>query len=65
VALKVDRISVAGTWWRQNPHGSDPLWLATPPSSGRWQRGERVAALYFADEPETAWAEWYGPLPLP
>jgi len=59
VALKVDRVSVAGTWWRQIPHGSDPLWLSTPPSSGRWQRGEHLAALYFADEAETAWAEWY------
>lgn len=59
MALKVDRVSVAGTWWRQIPHGSDPLWLATPPSSGRWQRGEHLAALYYADEAETAWAEWY------
>ena len=25
----------------------------------RWQRGEIVAALYLADTPETAWAEWY------
>jgi hypothetical protein len=59
VALNVDRVSVAGSWWRQIPHGSDPLWLASPPSSGRWQRGEVVAALYFADTPDTAWAEWY------
>lgn len=33
--------------------------LASPPSSGRWQRGEAVAALYLADEEPTAWAEWY------
>jgi RES domain-containing protein len=59
VALDVERVSVAGSWWRQIPYGSDPLWLASPPSSGRWQRGEVVAALYFADTPETAWAEWY------
>lgn len=55
----VARGSVSGSWWRQIPHGSDPLWLASPPSSGRWQRGERVAAIYFADEESTAWAEWY------
>ena len=55
----VDRVSVAGSWWRQSPHGSDPLWLASPPSSGRWQRGEEVAAIYLADEEATAWAEWY------
>lgn len=54
-----ERVSVAGSWWRQTPHGSDPLWLASPPSSGRWQRGEIVAAIYLADEEATAWAEWY------
>jgi RES domain-containing protein len=52
-------VSVAGSWWRQAPHGSDPLWLASPPSNGRWQRGEAVTAIYLADEEATAWAEWY------
>jgi RES domain-containing protein len=33
--------------------------LASPPSSGRWQRGDVVAAIYLADEEATAWAEWY------
>jgi RES domain-containing protein len=55
----VQRVAVAGAWWRQTPHGGDPLWLAAPAPSGRWQRGERVAAIYVADTPETAWAEWY------
>jgi len=59
VAADVQRVSVAGSWWRQAPHGSDPLWLASPPSSGRWQRGEEIAAIYLADDPATAWAEWY------
>jgi RES domain-containing protein len=59
VASAVERVSVAGSWWRQTPHGSDPLWLASPPSNGRWQRGETVAAIYLADEEATAWAEWY------
>jgi len=59
VAVDVQRVSVAGSWWRQAPHGSDPLWLASPPSSGRWQRGEEIAAIYLADEEATAWAEWY------
>ncbi len=59
MAATVERVSVAGTWWRQTPHGSDPLWLASPPSSGRWQHGEAVAAIYLADDEETAWAEWY------
>lgn len=55
----VERVSVAGSWWRQTPHGSDPLWLADPPSSGRWQRGHVVAAIYLGDEEATVWAEWY------
>jgi RES domain-containing protein len=59
VAATVERVSVAGSWWRQTPHGSDPLWLASPPSSGSWQHGEAVAAIYLADDEETAWAEWY------
>jgi RES domain-containing protein len=59
VAISVERVSIAGLWWRQTPHGSDPLWLASPPSNGRWQRGETVAAIYLADEQATAWAEWY------
>jgi RES domain-containing protein len=59
VVSAVERVSVAGTWWRQTPHGSDPLWRASPPSSGRWQHGNTVAAIYLADEERTAWAEWY------
>jgi len=59
MASGVQRVSVAGAWWRQAPHGADPLWLASPPSSGRWQHGETLAAIYLADEEETAWAEWY------
>lgn len=59
MALDVERVSVAGTWWRQAPHGADPLLLPSPPSSGRWQRGASVAAIYLADKEETAWAEWY------
>jgi hypothetical protein len=58
----VERVSVAGSWWRQTPHGSDPLWLASPPSCGRWQRGDTVAAIYLADDEETASAECYGAL---
>ena len=29
------------------------------PADNRWQRGEVVDALYFADSEETVWAEWY------
>ena len=59
MAARIQRVPVAGSWWRQTPHGADPLWLASPPSSGRWQDGETLAAIYLADEEATAWAEWY------
>ncbi len=57
--MTVEAIDVHSVWWRQVPFGSDPLFRAEPPSDGRWQRGEVVGALYFADSEETAWAEWY------
>lgn len=57
--MDVDAIAVAGIWWRQTPHGGDPLFRADPPSDGRRQRGERVGGLYFADGEQTTWAEWY------
>ena len=25
----------------------------------RWQRGEQIAGLYLAQDPDTVWAEWY------
>lgn len=55
----VDPVTVTGTWWRHVPAGADPLWQAPHPAGGRWQRGDVVAAVYLADEPDTAWAEWY------
>lgn len=57
--MEISAIAVAGAWWRQTPHGGDPLYRADPPSDGRWQRGETVGGLYLADSEETAWAEWY------
>lgn len=51
--------SLGGVWWRHLPHDGKPLDHADPPSDGRWQRGNTVGALYFAEEAETAWAEWY------
>jgi len=57
--VNVDAIAVDGIWWRQTPHGGDPLLRADPPSDGRWQRGETVCGMYFADSEQTAWAEWY------
>jgi RES domain-containing protein len=57
--MDVDRISVGGSWWRQIQGGGDVHYKPDEPADGRWQRGEIVEALYFADQPETAWAEWY------
>jgi RES domain-containing protein len=57
--LSIGAVDVGGVWWRQVPHGGDPLFRADPPSDGRWQRGEVVGGMYFADSEETAWAEWY------
>lgn len=57
--MRVDPISVRGSWWRQIPVGGDVHYQPDEPDDGRWQRGDIVAGLYFADSPETAWAEWY------
>ena len=42
------------------PAGADVLDRPPEPADNRWQLGEIVEGLYFADSPETAWAEWYG-----
>lgn len=57
--MDVDAVAVTGTWWRQTPYGGDPLYKADPPSDGRWQKGDVVGGMYFADSEQTAWAEWY------
>jgi RES domain-containing protein len=57
--VPVDAIAVEAVWWRQLPHGGDPLFRADPPSDGRWQRGEIIGGVYFAQDEPTAWAEWY------
>lgn len=54
-----ERVSVAGAWWRHAAAGLDPWARPRDPFDGRWQRGAAVDALYFAESPETAWAEWY------
>lgn len=58
-ALDVDTGSVHDVFVRHIPHGADPLYQPPEPADGRWQRGATVRAWYFADEPDTAWAEWY------
>jgi len=57
--MDVDRTKVSRIWWRHIPHRRQVWYRPEHPADGRWQRGSVVEALYFADSPETAWAEWY------
>lgn len=57
--MDVDETHIAGRWWRQIPAGADVHYQPPDPPSARWQRGEEVEGLYFADSAATAWAEWY------
>ena len=57
--MDVERIGAHGSWWRQIPGGGDVHYEPDEPADGRWQQGDVVEALYFADSEETAWAEWY------
>jgi hypothetical protein len=59
VTLDVTPVAVTGTWWRHLPADGDPAYRSDRPASGRWQRGETVAALYLGGDPDTCWAEWY------
>ena len=59
MALDVEAVTVEGTGLRHVPAGADPAIRPVPPSDNRWQRGRVVDALYLADSPECAWAEWY------
>lgn len=51
--------AITGVWVRHVPYGAHLLGRASSPSDGRWQSSETVAALYLADSPQTATAEWY------
>jgi hypothetical protein len=57
--LDVDATSVSGTWFRHIPAGANIFYEPPDPADNRWQRGNVVEALYFADSEQTAWAEWY------
>jgi RES domain-containing protein len=59
VARSVTAVVVRGRWVKHTYPGSLPLPDRNPPPDNRWQRGDKVDALYLADSDETAWAEWY------
>lgn len=58
-ALDVDVGAVHDVFVRHIPHGANPLYQPPDPADGRWQHGNLIEAWYLADEPDTAWAEWY------
>ncbi len=53
------RIPLAGIWHRHLRADADPLGLAPGDAQGRWQRGRVIGAVYLAEDPQTAWAEFY------
>lgn len=57
--IDVDALAIRGHWVRHSRHPTNPLPERDPVPDSRWQRGSVVDALYLADEPATAWAEWY------
>lgn len=57
--LDVDVGAVHDIFVRHIPRGVSPLYEPIDPADGRFQRGSVIEAWYFADEPDTAWAEWY------
>jgi RES domain-containing protein len=59
VALDVDATRVTGRWVRHAYPGAGAVPRRDPAPDGRWQHGDVVDSLYLADEPTTAWAEWY------
>jgi hypothetical protein len=59
VAPEPRRIPLGGVWYRHVRGGGDPLGLPLGDARGGLQRGRVVGALYLADTPETAWAEFY------
>jgi RES domain-containing protein len=59
VGAEPGRIPLSGIWYRHVRADGDPLGLAPAASSGRWQRANIVGAVYLADSPQTAWAEFY------
>jgi RES domain-containing protein len=52
-------VPLSGTWFRHVRAGGDPLAAAQGDAQGRWQSARKVGALYLADSPQTAWAEFY------
>jgi hypothetical protein len=54
----IPAVSTTGVWYRHVRAGAPPM-PGHPAPDGRWQRGEQLAGLYVAQDPNTVWAEWY------
>lgn len=58
--LAVTRRRVQGRFYRHSSQGAPAIALRRDPvPANRWQSAQLTDALYLADSPETAWAEWY------
>jgi hypothetical protein len=62
VTLDVKPVAVTGIWSRHVPAGGDHAHRSDRPASGRWQRGDVVAAGYLASDADTCWARVVSPL---
>ena len=58
VPLQIPAVSTTGVWYRHVPADAPPM-PGHPAPDGRGQRGEQLAGLYLAQDPDTVWAEWY------
>lgn len=60
MSAQIATVPVTGTWYRHVRPAASPIPTpGHPAGDGRWQRGEQLAGLYVAQDPDTVWAEWY------
>ena len=55
---QIPDVPTTGVWYRHVAAGAPPM-PGHPAPDGRWRRGEQLAGLYLAQDPDTVWAEWY------
>ena len=58
MAIDADSTSVSGIWFRHVRHALGPADRAPFPGDNRWQPGDVVDALYFAQSEPAMWAEF-------
>jgi len=60
----IPAVSTTGVWYRHVRAGAPPM-PGHPAADGRWQRGEQLAALYVAQDPELVGLDAGGLLSVP